>query len=122
MAELTVSQLIKIIIGIFVVVVVVIGLYLFFRGYIIDFFKNLSGEESEEEKVNDIQIEQKSESEESLESEIFLRSCEDCGAGLFNICDEKECFEINNELVPFGKRCQFKDGFFIFNKCITLNS
>jgi len=119
MAELTVSQLIKIIIGIFVIVVVVMGLYIFFKDYIIDFFKNLSGEESEEEKVNGIQLEQKSEGEESLESETSLRSCEDCGAGLFNICDKEECFEISNELVPFGKRCQFKDGFFI-NKCITL--
>jgi len=46
MAELTVSQLIKIIIGIFVVVVVVMGLYIFFKDYIIDFFKNLLGKET----------------------------------------------------------------------------
>jgi len=41
MAELTINQLIKIIIGIFVVVVVLGGLYLFFKDYVIDFFKNL---------------------------------------------------------------------------------
>ncbi len=39
--ELTINQLIKIIIGIFVVVVVVIGLYLFFKDSVISFFKNL---------------------------------------------------------------------------------
>lgn len=43
MAELTVSQLIKIILGIFVVVAVVIGLYLFFKTTVIDFIKNLMG-------------------------------------------------------------------------------
>ena len=43
--ELTISNLIKIIIGIFVVVLVVGGLYLFFKNYVIDFFKNLPGAE-----------------------------------------------------------------------------
>jgi|TARA_B100001971_G_scaffold201305_1_gene213886 ABC-type phosphate transport system auxiliary subunit len=43
MAELTINQLIKIIIGIFVVVVVVGGLYLFFSNYVVDFFKNIPG-------------------------------------------------------------------------------
>ena len=38
--ELTINQLIKIIIGVFVVVVVVGGLYFVFN-YVIDFFKNL---------------------------------------------------------------------------------
>jgi hypothetical protein len=41
MSELTVSQLIKIIIGIAVVVVVVGGLYLLFKGKILDFFQGL---------------------------------------------------------------------------------
>jgi hypothetical protein len=41
MAELTISQLIKIIIGVLVVVVVVAGLGYFFKDYVIDFFKNL---------------------------------------------------------------------------------
>lgn len=43
MAELTINQLIKIIIGIIVVVVVVAGIYLFFKNYIINFFKNMPG-------------------------------------------------------------------------------
>ncbi|MDP2673187.1 MAG: hypothetical protein Q8O84_05225 [Nanoarchaeota archaeon] len=46
MAELTIGQLIKIILGIFVVVAVVGGLYLFFKNNIIDFFRNLPGNES----------------------------------------------------------------------------
>jgi len=43
--ELTINQLIKIIIGIFVVVVVVLGLYFIFKNKIIDFFGNLPGGE-----------------------------------------------------------------------------
>jgi hypothetical protein len=46
MAQLTTSQLIKIIIGIFVVAVVVGGIYLFFKNYVIDFFVNLVGNDS----------------------------------------------------------------------------
>ncbi len=42
MAELTIEQLIKIILGIFIVAAVVIGVYFFFRNSIIDFFKGLS--------------------------------------------------------------------------------
>jgi len=45
MTELTINQVIKIIIGVFVVVVVVAGLFFIFKNYIIDFFKNLMGEE-----------------------------------------------------------------------------
>lgn len=41
MSELTIGQLIKIILGIFVVVAVGIGLFLFFKNQIFDFFKGL---------------------------------------------------------------------------------
>lgn len=40
--ELTLSNLIKIIIGLVVVVAVGIGLYLFFSGHVIDFFRNMN--------------------------------------------------------------------------------
>ena len=43
--ELTIEQLIKITIGVLVVAVVVIGLFLFFKNYVIDFFSNLLGGE-----------------------------------------------------------------------------
>ena len=39
--ELTIENLIKIIIGVLVFVVVVLGIYFFFKGNVIDFFKNL---------------------------------------------------------------------------------
>jgi len=39
--ELTISQLIKIIIGVLVVVVIIGGLGFFFKDYVIDFFENL---------------------------------------------------------------------------------
>ena len=41
--ELTISQLIKIILGIIVVVAVVVGIGLFFKDKVIDFFNNLPG-------------------------------------------------------------------------------
>jgi len=41
MGELTISTLIKIILGLIVVVAVVFGVYLIFKTQIIDFFKNL---------------------------------------------------------------------------------
>ena len=45
MGELTVEQLIKIIIGILVVVAVVFGIYIFFKDNILSFFKNIFGGE-----------------------------------------------------------------------------
>jgi hypothetical protein len=44
--ELTINNLIKIILGVFVFVVVVAGVYLFFKNYVIDFFKNFSFNET----------------------------------------------------------------------------
>lgn len=43
--ELTINQLIKIILGVFLIVVVVGALYFVFKNYILDFFKNLPGGE-----------------------------------------------------------------------------
>lgn len=45
---LTIEQLIKIILGILVFVVVVLGIYIFFKDYVIDFFKNLGGNKAPE--------------------------------------------------------------------------
>ncbi len=46
MSELTIEQLIKIIIGVLVFVAVVIGLYFFFKNQVIDFFKGFGGNTS----------------------------------------------------------------------------
>lgn len=46
MAELSINQLIKIILGICVVALVIGGLYFFFKNQVIDFFKNLVGDET----------------------------------------------------------------------------
>jgi len=43
MAQLTISQLIKIIIGVLVFVVVVLGVYFFFKDHVIGFFQNMIG-------------------------------------------------------------------------------
>lgn len=45
---LTIEQLIKIILGIIVFVAVVLGIYLFFKNNVIDFFRNLGGKEASE--------------------------------------------------------------------------
>lgn len=42
MAELTIEQLIKLILGILVVVAIIAGLSIFFKNKIFDFFKGLS--------------------------------------------------------------------------------
>ena len=46
MAELTISQLIKIILGVLVAVVVIGGLYLVFKNYVLDFFQGIAGNET----------------------------------------------------------------------------
>lgn len=46
MSELTIGQLVKIIIGMLVVVAVIIGIYLLFKNSVIDFFNNLGGNSS----------------------------------------------------------------------------
>jgi len=51
MAELTIGQLIKIILGIVVVVVVIVALGFIFKDKILNFFKNLPGAESETAKL-----------------------------------------------------------------------
>ena len=46
MSELTIEQLIKIILGVLVFVAVVIGVYLFFKTQVISFFKGFGGNSS----------------------------------------------------------------------------
>ena len=46
--ELTIGNLIKIIIGVLVFVIVVLGIYFFFKDYVIDFFKNIGGNQTAE--------------------------------------------------------------------------
>jgi len=46
------NQLIKLILGILVVVVVVGGIYLFFKYHVLDFFRNLGGNEPGEIILN----------------------------------------------------------------------
>lgn len=46
--ELTIENLIKIIIGVLVFVVVVLGIYFFFKENVIDFFNNISPDKTTE--------------------------------------------------------------------------
>ena len=54
--ELTIGQLIKLIIGVFVFVLVVIGIYLFFRDTVIDFFKNLGGNKTLGDTMGELMV------------------------------------------------------------------
>ena len=47
MSELAISQLIKIIIGVFVFVAIVIGLYFFFKNQVISFFSGFTSNNTE---------------------------------------------------------------------------
>ncbi len=120
MAELTTGQLIKIILGALVFVAVVIGLFLFFKGSVIDFFKGVVGGEEPEEN-GEIPQEGGEEDEEQIGEPSRL--CEDCKAGFFDTCSEEECKEINDELLVFKKKCEFtpKTWFGGVNKCVTIN-
>jgi len=46
--ELTITNLIKIIIGVLVFVIVVFGISFFFKDYVIDFFKNMGRNQTAE--------------------------------------------------------------------------
>ena len=48
MAQLAVGQLIKLALGIFVVIAVIVGIYMFFRTSVIGFFKGLPGANASE--------------------------------------------------------------------------
>ena len=122
MAELTTSQLIKIILGIVVVVVVVVGIFLFFRGTVIDFFKNLMGdEEIPDEEFGGAGASGSFEEDEIIEGGEPSRLCEDCEAD--DDCRRRECREIGKELEISNKRCDFV---YRWNKknnqCITRNN
>jgi hypothetical protein len=58
MAHLTMPQFIKLLMGAFVVVLVVLGIYLVVSGTVIDFFKNLPGGEGEEDLGDGEEIEE----------------------------------------------------------------
>ena len=101
MAELTTSQLIKIIIGIFVVVIVVLGIFLFFRGSVIDFFKNLIGDE--EEKIDEVPSEIGQESGENFD---LKAGCEasDCTT---QPSEDLKCSILYN-VIGYGYKCTRK--------------
>ena len=93
---IAISQLIKIVLGLFVVVAVVMGLY-FFGSYVSDFFGGLSSEENKTKvQVGDSEI-SKVEGDEKIEN-----SCDKCGDGATNLCDEKECKSLG-----ISKQCDY---------------
>lgn len=121
MSELTTSQLIKIILGVFLVVVVVLGIFFFFKDSVIDFFKNLPGEEEETEDAEDSSSVDEGVSTDGGDASSL--SCEDCRTGLLDLCSEEECAEIADSLADSGQTCQFtpKKNFLGRNKCVTVS-
>jgi hypothetical protein len=112
---LAINQLIKIIIGVVVISVVVVGLY-FFGSYVADFFGNMVG--GEEEKQEGVQVIDSK--QEKLIQEISATFCEDeCYDGVG--CPFWECTAISNKISQYGKKCDFSWGFVSGNDCITVN-
>ena len=117
MAQLTTSQLIKIILGIFVVVIVIAGVFLFFKDNVIDFIDNLTGGEKEE--TQEEAVEETEEQEEEEEPEI---SCGDCGEKFLQRCKRETCENLNQELNAFNRGCEYiRPGIIKFGKCVPVN-
>jgi len=101
--EIAINQLIKIILGVLVVASVIIGLYLFFSGSILDFFNNLIPDVSPDKIENPIQLED----EQEVAEEVPIKSCKDCGI----ICFEKECLNLGD--------CKY-DPWSLNNRCMEI--
>ena len=116
---LAINQLIKIIIGVVVISVVVMGLY-FFGSYVADFFGNMIGGEEEKEEGVVVKENTVDDKEEKLIQEISATFCEDkCYDGVG--CPFWECTAISNKISQYGKKCDFSWGFVSGNDCITVN-
>ena len=96
---LAINQLIKIVIGVVVIAVVIMGLY-FFGSYVADFFGNMIGGEEEEKKQGSVQVIDSGKSE----AEVSPSPCNKCGEGISNRCDESECLNLGS--------CNFEWSFF----------
>ena len=103
---LAINQLIKIIIGVVVIAVVIMGLY-FFGSYVSDFFGNMIG--GEEEKEEGVVV-----TEKPVDSKEEV-SCESCNEDVnnlfnFNICDRDECNAISTTRCVFKKNEKLSKG------------
>lgn len=96
--DLTIGQLIKLILGVLVFVAVIAGFYLFFDNYVFEFFK--TGTDDSGKTSESIE-------EQNLNEEI--NKCGTCGDG-FGYCDRQECE------VDLG--CEFVNKFAWFNECV----
>lgn len=103
MTELSMEQLIKIIVGLIVIVVVIAGVALFFKNNIFSFFSFESPVQKTQGSQQQNQINFPQNQQEST------KKCNECGNGVFNLCDEDEC-------ISFGK-CKFLDRIGPINEC-----
>lgn len=103
MAELSMEQLIKIIVGLIVIVVVIAGVALFFKNNIFSFFSFESPVQKNQGSQQQNQI------NPSRIAQEPANKCSECGNGAFNLCDEDEC-------ISFGK-CKFLDRIGPINEC-----
>jgi hypothetical protein len=113
MSELTTEQLIKIIIGVLVFVAVIIGVSLFFKFKVVDFFKGYTDEPAKDQTGTTTGT------DGTLKPK---RLCEDCRGNLPDIfCTKAECDAINLELKKFNLECVFTKVGLIGtrNTCVT---
>ena len=102
MSELTTDQLIKIIIGIAVVVVVIVGVSFFFGGKVKNFLNNLPGEDVDSSSPSLGSSSSGGVSSGTTPSTIGAnspRTCESCGFW----CSQNECDAIRFEWVKYSR-------------------
>ncbi len=95
--EMTISTLIKILLVVFGIVIIIGGIGLFFTNNFFGFVDNLPDEEEqqvEKTPVGELQA---------------PKGCLACGEGAFNLCDKKECEELNKQLQIFYASSGRKD-------------
>tara|TARA_Y100000296_G_scaffold20566_1_gene24425 strand:- start:166 stop:480 length:315 start_codon:yes stop_codon:yes gene_type:complete len=100
---LAINQLIKIIIGVVVISVVVMGLY-FFGSYVADFFGNFApGEEEKRVDSKESKIEVSSD---------YCNTCSDITSTGSSFCGKTECLSLGN--------CRFEkgDSWYKIDKCV----
>jgi len=116
LAELTIGQLIKIILGIFVFVTVVVGVYFFFNGQVIPFFDNLVGNGSENSDNLNSGAGDSSIINPPKEDSFKEGNCKSCRKSFWDTCTKKECLSLGCQYTPnkilgmkiFGGKCTSK--------------
>ena len=112
------EQLIKILLGAFVVTVVLIAAFIFFKDTVIDFFKNTFGGEEEEQIPSEGSVSNKPSELEKEQVKEICRMCRSPDSLEKRTCSAEECGNLNIEAMNFNMQCKFEDK--LWNKCVAV--